>query len=225
MYLMKRFFALVLTMLLSASAFGWELLPGAANDVGDGWVIGTKAEGGGFGIYRWNSTGWDKIPGGAVRIGGTYRTPWIVNNQNLIYNWTGSAWKLYPGTATDVGDGWVIGTTPEAGGFGIYRWNGASWQKMPGAAVRIGGTYRTPWVVNNQHAIFRWNGSAWVQTTGAANDVGDGWVIGTTAEGGGFGIYRWNGSGWQKIPGGAVSIGGAGGTPWIINSINDIFRW
>jgi opacity protein-like surface antigen len=214
-----------LTLFLSFNVFAWQLQPGAAKDTADGWVIGTNVEAGGFGIYRWNSGSWQKIPGSAIRIGGTFRTPWVVNKFKQIFRWTGSAWQLMPGAANDVADGWVIGTNVEAGGYGIYRWNGASWTKIPGSAVRIGGTYSQPWVVNKFNQIFRWTGSSWQLMPGAAYDVADGWVIGTNPEAGGYGIYRWDSASWTKIAGSALSNGGAGGPPWVVNKFSQIFRW
>jgi hypothetical protein len=215
----------ILLFLVSVNAFAFTQLTGTARDVTDGWVIGTDTQGSGFGIYRWDGTGWTKTPGSAVRIGGTYRMPWAVNDINQTFRWTGSTWQLMPGSARDIADGWKIGTDAQPGGFGIYRWNGAQWIKMPGSAVRIGGTYTTPWVVNNESKIFRWNGSAWVLLPGSAFDVGDGWIIGTSAQTGGFSIHRWNGSSWVKTAGSATVIGGAGGTPWVINHAGNIFRW
>ena len=67
-------------------------VPGAGIEIGDGWVIGTKRESGGFAIYRWNGRGWDQAPGGAVRIGGTYRQPWVINNRGQRYIWNGYDW-------------------------------------------------------------------------------------------------------------------------------------
>jgi len=223
--LIKINIALAILLFMSSSAFGWVQTPGAARDVTDGWVIGTGTVSGGYKIYRWNGAGWSQMPGGAVRIGGTYNTPWVVNNLNQIYRWNGSGWQSIPGAAKDVADGWVLGTDTTGGGYGIYRWNGTSWNHMPGGAVRIGGTYSTPWVVNNLNQIYRWNGSGWQLMPGAGKDIADGWVIGTGAESGGYGIYRWNGTGWTKIPGGATSIGTAGGTPWIVNSTKKIYRY
>ena len=65
----------------------WQQLPGTAIDVADGWVIGTGANpiGGGYNIYRWNGTSWQEMPGHAVRIGGTYNNPYVVNNESEIY--------------------------------------------------------------------------------------------------------------------------------------------
>ncbi|MBE9067190.1 hypothetical protein IQ260_11035 [Leptolyngbya cf. ectocarpi LEGE 11479] len=137
----------------------WRQLPGSAIDVADGWVIGTGANpiGGGYNIYRWNGTSWQEMPGYAVRIGGTYNNPYVVNNENEIYWWDGFAWQQLPGTATDVADGWIIGTeaNPIGGGYNIYRWNGTSWQETPGHAVHIGGNASNPYVVNNESEIYQ----------------------------------------------------------------------
>jgi hypothetical protein len=217
--------ALPILLFMSSSAFGWEQTPGAAKDVTDGWKIGTSTVAGGYEIHRWNGAGWTKIPGGAEHIGGTYSSPWMINNQNKIYHWSGSGWQLIPGKAKDVADGWVLGTDTASGGYAIYRWNGTSWDYMPGGAVHIGGTYSAPWMVNNQNKIYHWNGSGWQLMPGKAKDVADGWMIGTGATSGGYKIYRWNGAGWTQIPGGAMSIGTSGGTPWIVNNTKKVYRY
>jgi hypothetical protein len=72
-------------------------------------------------------------------------------------------WLRAPGSAIDVGEGWVIGTDRHSGGYGIYRWNGRDWQRMPGAAVEIGGSFQSPWVVNDRGERFRWAGNRWQQ--------------------------------------------------------------
>ena len=85
--------ALVLAVMLAvatpllAVAGSWDLVSGWAVDVGDGWVIGHAQSGGGNQIFRWNGQGWDLMPGGAVRIGGTYSSPWIVNSSKQIFRW------------------------------------------------------------------------------------------------------------------------------------------
>jgi hypothetical protein len=71
----------------AAIASSWDLMPGWAVDVGDGWVIGHAQAGGGNQIFRWNGQGWDLMPGGAVGIGGTFSVPWIVNNSKQIFRW------------------------------------------------------------------------------------------------------------------------------------------
>ena len=226
-FLLSKFFAVVLLSTCTLNAYAWNLLPGAGRDVADGWVLGISNVGGGYEIFRWNDNGWEKMPGGAVRIGGTYLSPWVVNDAGNIFRWTGNSWQLMPGAARDVGDGWVIGTDTRPGGYGIFRWNEQKkkWIRTPGGAVRIGGTYQTPWVVNNANQIFRWTGKAWQLMPGAAVDVADGWVLGTATSSGGREIFRWNGSGWTQVQGGAIYIGGSGGTPWVVNNGTSIFRW
>jgi len=85
----------------------WDILPGHANDVGDGWFIGSEDVSGGFPIYRLHGRDWERMPGGAVRIGGTYETPWVINSDHEIYRWDGRRWDRMPGNGKDVGDGWV----------------------------------------------------------------------------------------------------------------------
>ncbi len=66
-----------------------------------------------------------------------------------------------PPWATDVGDGWIIGSKPEPGGFAIYRWNGYRWHEVHGAGIRIGGSYSRPWHVNDRGHRYVWNGWEW----------------------------------------------------------------
>jgi len=108
------FFAAALFMFASGTALadhsgGWRLgervdggyaiyhrgyrVPGSAVGLGDGWVLGTKRESGGYAIYRWNGRDWDQAPGGAVEIGGTYRRPWVVNNRGQRFTWNGYDWE------------------------------------------------------------------------------------------------------------------------------------
>lgn len=72
---------------------GWQRVQGSAIDVGDGWVIGTDRRNGGFGIYRWNGRRFDRMPGGAVEIGGSYERPWVINNRGERFEWTGHDWR------------------------------------------------------------------------------------------------------------------------------------
>lgn len=72
---------------------GWQRVQGSAIDVGDGWVIGTDRRNGGFGIYRWNGRRFDRMPGGAVEVGGSYERPWVVNNRGERFEWTGRDWR------------------------------------------------------------------------------------------------------------------------------------
>lgn len=72
---------------------GWQRVQGSAIDVGDGWVIGTDRRNGGYGIYRWNGRRFDRMPGGAVEIGGSYERPWVINNRGERFEWTGHDWR------------------------------------------------------------------------------------------------------------------------------------
>jgi hypothetical protein len=72
---------------------GWQRVQGSAIAVADGWVIGTDRRSGGYGIYRWNGYSFDRMPGGAVDIGGSYERPWVVNNRGERFEWTGRDWR------------------------------------------------------------------------------------------------------------------------------------
>lgn len=149
------------------------------------------------------------------------------------------SWQAIPGTATDIGvgadgDAWVIGNDCDGGNnCGIYHLVNGNWSKVPGAARRIDVGPNGPWVANGSGGIYRWNGRAWDQMPGAAWDIGVGasgavWVIGTVAEGGGYGIYRWNAarSNWDKIAGSAVRIDvDPKGNAWVVTGGNAIFRF
>lgn len=223
------------------AAAQWRQLDGAAYDVGVGggghaWVIGTNAEGGGYGIYRRNGNAWAKIAGSAVRIDVDPKgNAWVVNKQNEIFRFDGKQWVKMPGAAVDVGVGagghvWVVGTNAEGGGYGIYRWDGKNWVKVPGSAMRIDVDPKgNPWVVNKQGNIYRYDGKAWQQMPGAAVDVGIGadgtvWVVGTNKVGGGYGVYRWDGRAWQTTPGGLVNVSvDPKGKPWGVNDKASIY--
>ena len=219
----------------------WKLLSGSANDIGASagatYVIGTTAESGGYGIYRWNGSSWSKISGGAVRVDVENNgNPWVVNSSGNIYKRNGSSWSLLPGKAKDIGIGadgsvYIIGTTAESGGYGIYRWTGSSWSKISGGAVRVTvDNTGTPWVVNSSGNIYRRNGSSWQQLPGSARDIGAGpngsvYIIGNSTVGGGHNIYQWSGSDWVEVPGGAEFVDvGSGGSPWVVNSSKNIYK-
>lgn len=72
---------------------GWRQVEGTAMAVGDGWVIGTDRRPGGFGIYRWNGYRFERMPGAAVRIGGSYAYPWVINDRGQRFEWTGYDWQ------------------------------------------------------------------------------------------------------------------------------------
>ena len=72
---------------------GWRRVQGSAIAIADGWVIGTDRRNGGYGIYRWNGRRFDRMPGGAVQIGGSYEHPWVINNRGERFDWTGRDWR------------------------------------------------------------------------------------------------------------------------------------
>ena len=216
----------------------WTRIAGAANDVGSGangktWVIGTNKEGGGYGIYRWDTSKWKKIGGSAVRIDvGPQGHAWVVNNKGNIYRHDGKKWNQVPGGAFDIGVGangkaWVIGRGKEGGGYGIYRRDGNNWTKIAGSAVRIDvGPKGNAWVVNNKGDIYRHDGKKWVRMPGRAKDIGIGsngtvMVIGTDDS-----PYVWNGKTWIKVVGKARNITVArNGDPWVANAGKAIYAW
>ena len=148
----------------------------------------------------------------------------------------GGSWQRLPGSAYDVavgsrGTGWVIGTDPEIGGYGIYNWTGSGWARSNGAATQIAvDPVGVPWVVNVYRNIYRRSGGGWQQMPGSAMDIAVGadgsvWIVGTNEILGGFGIYSWTGGGWQQIDGGGSRISvGPNGKPWVINSWGKIYQ-
>ena len=72
---------------------GWQRVQGSAIAIADGWVIGTDRRDGGYGIYRWNGRSFNRMPGAAVDIGGSYERPWVINNRGEQFEWTGRDWR------------------------------------------------------------------------------------------------------------------------------------
>jgi hypothetical protein len=140
--------------------------PGAATAIGVGangaiWITGTNPTAGGYGIYRWNGTGWSLVAGGAVSIAvDPSGNPWVINSAHQIYHRVGSGWAKYPGSATSIGVGangaiWITGTNPTAGGLGIYCWYGSAWTPVAGGAVTIAvGRTGNPWIINSAHQVY-----------------------------------------------------------------------
>jgi hypothetical protein len=151
------------------------------------------------------------------------------------------------GLATDIAVGaegsvWIIGATPEYGGFGIYKLVGGSWVKSLGGAVRIAvDSSGLPWVVNSFHEIYRRTTTdpltgTWSSKSGQANDIGAGadgsvWIITNTPApavgAGNFTIAKWQNlqfaETWEDD--GAVRIAvGTTGLPWVVDAGNHIYR-
>jgi hypothetical protein len=142
----------------------WEHTPGKfASDVGQGWIISNEPTGGGFKIYRYNRStrAWDNIPGGAVRVGGTYENAWVVNDGGAVFEYVNNGWQHRQGvSALDVGHGWVLSKTDgDSNGQSILQYNSATqaWVTAPGRASSIGGSYSRPMVSNTGGAIFKTN--------------------------------------------------------------------
>ena len=227
----------------AAKAASFVPVFGAARDIGAGangsvWAIGTNPEPGGFGIYRFNGTSFDQVPGGAVRIAvDPSGNAWVTNALQQIYRFNGAFFEPMPGLARDIGIGadgsvWVIGADPQLGGYGIYRWDGAAWDNVPGGAVRIAvDPTGNAWVTNSLRQIYRYDGASFQLMPGAAFDIGVGgsgsvWVIGADPQLGGYGIYRFDGASWMKVFGGGVNVTvDQVGNAWVTNSLNQIYRW
>ena len=223
---------------LSGISFKTNDAPPAKNRV---WLIGTNKTLGGYGIYRWNGSSWDTVPGGAVKVAVDHEgNGWVVTEVGAIVRIDRNTLRgtLMPGPVRDIGAGndgsvWVIGTNKTPGGYGIYRWNGSSWDAVPGGAVAVavdkGGN---GWVVNDVGAIVKFDRNTLSMTVmpGRARDIGAGndgsvWIIGTNKTPGGYGIYRWNGSSWGTVPGGAVAVAvDQGGNGWVVNDVGTIVK-
>jgi hypothetical protein len=218
------------------------LLPGAGRDIGVGgngttYVIGNTAKSGGYGIFKWTGSGWTEVGGAAVVVDvDPNGVPWVINSLQQIFRWNGSGWTQMPGAGRDIGIGkdgsvYVLGNTPVSGGYAVHKWNGTGWTLIGGGAVAIDvAPNGVPWVINSQQEIFRRSGGAWQQMPGAGRDIGIGgdgsvYVIGAGAVSGGYGIFKWNGTSWTQQAGGAVRISADQfGRPWVVNSVQQIFR-
>ena len=57
---------------------------------GIAWVIGVNVDSvDGFGVYRWDGSNWEAMPGAGFFITvGPRGDPWVVNSHNDIYRWS-----------------------------------------------------------------------------------------------------------------------------------------
>ncbi len=205
-----------------------------------GTLAQADAQSSDYGVFRFNGSGWDQVPGGGIRIAVDDKgNPWVVNSNKDIYQYVGNTFIKIPGKANDIAIGggqvWVIGTNPVGTGsdFGVFKFNGQGWDGVPGGGVRIAvDASGLPWVVNSVQDIYQYdNPGHFVQKSGKAYDIAIGggqvWVIGTNPVGTGsdFGVFKFNGQGWDGVPGGGVGIAvDASGHPWIVNSVQDIYQ-
>jgi hypothetical protein len=159
----------------------------------------------------------------------------------LSFNLQADIWKILPGRANDIatganGDVWIIGNTPQEGGFNIQRWNGTAWESIDGGGDRIAVDPKgMPWVVNTAGQVWQRSGSRWIQKSepGAAYDIGIGangqvWIVSRRrAATGGYIVQYLTPSGWTDAAGaGALRISvGPTGNPWIVNTSNQLFEW
>ena len=71
----------------------WQQMPGKGSDIAIGqdgsvWLIGTNAESGGYGIFHWIGSNWQKVEGAAVRISvDSNGRPWVVNKFGNIFKY------------------------------------------------------------------------------------------------------------------------------------------
>lgn len=153
----------------------WEVIPGAATDIGVGlegslWVLGTGTVSGGYRLHLWKGqSSWAGYEGGAVRISvAPEGLPWVINEAHQIFQMDKSgSWTLLPGRATDIGVGaggsvWVVGLQGDAsdGGKPIFRWSGSEWVAIKGSAERISVDAKgVAWIINKDHRVFRYNSS------------------------------------------------------------------
>lgn len=217
----------------------WQRLVGEASDIGVGadgsaWAIGTDERSGGFGIYHWLGSSWQRVDGGALRIDvDPEGIPWIVNNSHSIYRREAGAWRRMGGNARDIGIG-ADGSVWVTSGGGTYRYDPeaiGSWVGVRGSGVRIDvDPNGVPWVVDHTNDIHQLIAGRWIERSGDARDIGVGgdgsvWIVGTSQDDGNHSVYRWNGSLWIRVSGSLRQISvGPDGIPWAANSDGDIYR-
>jgi Tectonin domain len=224
-------------------------MPGNAFDIGIGggvrWVVGINPVGGGnYGIYKWNGSNWENVPGSGVRIAvGPRGNPWVVSADGLIYVRNNNQWNKtidLPGGALDI-------AVSKAGTFAIGKdYNLYYLNRDFGRWDRYNPSVRANFIRVAAHP----NGSVWVLATNDsqdnpgtiyvfapndfdcrsvggsnANDIGIGangsvWIIGKEA-------HQWRGKNVWKLVGGVsdnVAVDGYG-HPWLTNSTTgDIYK-
>ncbi|MBK8151156.1 MAG: hypothetical protein IPK58_23860 [Acidobacteria bacterium] len=170
-----RFYWIRQASVPSTNTSGPKIL-GSARDVdaknGVVFIIGTNSVPGGYGIYRFNGSGWTPIDGGAVRIAvDSAGNPWIVNSTGAVFSRNGGSWTEIPGMrdapAADIavaanGDVWVTTTT----GL-VARWTGSGW--TPGRALSARQVIALP--NSNTVQIVEYSGKRWTR------ESDDSWLI------------------------------------------------
>lgn len=214
----------------------WQRVVGDATDIGVGadgsvWVIGTDERSGGYGIYHWIGTDWERVHGGGVRIDvDPHGIPWVLNNKHQIHRLVDGIWEQLHGDTRDIGIG-ADGSVWVTAGGGTYKWNGLGWDRFGGSGVRIDvDPNGLPWIIDHTDDIYQLVGGRWIERPGSARDIGIGadgsvWIIGQRSDSGGHGIYRWTNESWYRVDGSSRQISvGPDGLPWTVSSRGPIFR-
>jgi hypothetical protein len=125
------------------------------------WIIAGSEETGGYGIYRWSGSGWEKVPGSAVRIGvGPSGEPWVVNNTGLVHVLVNGSFQLFSGGGAGLDIAVSPSGTPILIGMDNVVWgynaNSAQWQSTtrPGIAVAYGLDSKA-WHLGPDHKIYK----------------------------------------------------------------------
>ena len=135
---------------------------GLATDIAVGadgsvWIIGSNSVPGGYDIYKWNGSGWNKIDGGALRIAvDPAGNPWVVNSTRTVFKRTASGWQVMPGNLLDIAigaDGSIWGTAPDGK---IMQFVNNTWVVKTGGATNIAVSPNgEPCVVNSGGGTYR----------------------------------------------------------------------
>jgi hypothetical protein len=118
---------------------------GTAKDIdaknGAVWIIGTTPVAGGYGIYKFNGSGWTQIDGGATRIAvDNTGNPWVINSEGTIFRRINNAWTTIAGpngaTPLDIaisnsGEVWIVTDTGT-----VSRWTGSGWTNLIALSAR-----------------------------------------------------------------------------------------
>jgi hypothetical protein len=232
------------SLVVSASAFAWKKLPGAATDIaispeGTVFILGTNQVEGGYAIYRWTGRDWARMTGGGVAIAaGLHNSVWIVDNQSHIFRYVSGGWQKMSGEASDIAAGadgsvYIIGKEYCSTGYKIFRFVAPyGWAKLTGCGEKIAvSSQGTPWVTNSYNEIYRYDGHGrWTKLSGLATElapVSDSniWVAGASSCSGGYKIYHYIEGNWTQLPGCADKIAVApNGVIWVVNDSGEIFN-
>jgi len=183
----------------------WELLPGAAIDIGASiygtvWVLGTNGH-----PYRWNGSNWDEFDLGRTCTHidvDSSGNPWVVLDDGQVYRYRPVAgvpdpWNLVPGGGRllDIGIG---STSDQVYGLGtdgsLYQYDnvnnsGWSYRTSPSGSTALDvDVDGHPWIVGSGgHVMKCENGCSADPANGVATDIG----IGGLSNSFGTAQYSW----------------------------------